>query len=357
MKKLLVTLEYPPYHGGIAHYYSHLVQFSPEPIAVLTNAQGHLINQHWPAFKWLPSLYWIARAIKEHRADQILVGQILPIGTAVFLLSRFLPIRYTVFLHGLDLSQSQATPIKKFLAKLILNHAHRIICANSRTAAEARGLVEPDQITAIKVVNPGIDHKAFIYDETLIAKLKTKYQLQSKKVLLTVARLVHRKGIDLVLHALAACADPSLCYVIIGEGPEAAKLRQLITELNLESQVILLSAVDDETRDHFFQIADIFIMTSRDQGGDYEGFGIVYLEAALAGKPVIASSGGGVTDAVIDNQTGLLVKPEPEAIKVAITKLISYDGLARRLADNGRRRAQQNFAWPDQARKIIDIIS
>ena len=99
-------------------------------------------------------------------------------------------------------------------------------------------------------------------------------------------------------------------------------------------------------------------MTSRDEAGDYEGFGIVYLEAGLAGKPVIAARGGGVADAVVDKVTGLLVKSgDINQLKETIMKLRNYEGLRIRLGDNGRRRAQSEFNWEGQAGKIFDSIT
>lgn len=356
MKLLLITLEYPPYHGGIAHYYGHLVSASTEPITVLTNHNQQLVNEAWPLLKWLPGLSKVYSTIKSGGYDQLLVGQILPLGTIAFLLSFCLPSRYTIFLHGLDLSLAQASPWKKRLTRLILNRADHIISANSRTAAEARGLVNPEQIAKVTVVNPGIDPQLPSYDQNVINDLKLKYKLTNKKILLTVARLVSRKGIDLVIKAVSFCQDKNLHYLVIGQGPLESELRKLIQELDLSQQVTLLTEVDDYIKSQFFQLADIFLLTSRDEAGDYEGFGIVYLEAGLAGKPVIASLGGGVGDAVIDNETGLLVKAEPSAIKDAIIKLANYEGLRRRLGDNGRKRAQVNFAWSNQASKIINLL-
>ena len=358
MKYLLVTTEYSPYRGGVAHYYGNLVKHWHEHIEVLTNAGGKLIDKRLPFLKWLPSLYWIAREIKAQKIDYVMVGQILPVGTSVWLLSWVMNFKYCVFLHGLDLSMTYRTPSKKWLARQILNRADKIICANSRTAAEARGLVLPLKINKVAVVNPGIDTKPRVYDEAVIHDLKETYDLQGKTVLLTVGRLVRRKGVDLVLAALAACADQSLAYVIIGSGPEEENIKKLISELGLQNQVRLLTDVDDEEKAHLFQVADIFVMTSRDEAGDYEGFGIVYLEAGLSGKPVIAARGGGVSDAVIDNETGLLVTAgDVTELKDAIMKLKNYEGLRRRLGDSGRRRAQSEFNWEGQAGKIFKIIS
>jgi phosphatidylinositol alpha-1,6-mannosyltransferase len=109
---------------------------------------------------------------------------------------------------------------------------------------------------------------------------------------------------------------------------------------------------------HWLDLCDIFIMPARDIDGDLEGFGIVYLEAALAGKPVIAGRSGGVTDAVLDDRTGLLVNPEKTGeIAQAIIKLAQYQGLRQRLGDQARQRALTDFNWQKLAKKVQAIIN
>jgi phosphatidylinositol alpha-1,6-mannosyltransferase len=98
-------------------------------------------------------------------------------------------------------------------------------------------------------------------------------------------------------------------------------------------------------------------MPSRDIKGDFEGFGIVYLEANLFGKPVIAGFSGGVKDAVVDGYNGLLVDPESiEEIKKGIIKLATDPGLCRQLGEQGRIRASRDFSWEKQVEKIVQTI-
>ncbi len=357
MKYLLITLEYSPYHGGVAHYYGNFVKHATENVEVMTNRKDRLINERWPFLKWLPGLYWISRKIRMRQIDYVMVGQILPIGTAVWLLSYVMKFKYCVFLHGLDLSMATGTGRKKWLTKKILNRADKIICANSRTASEARGVVLPIALNKVVVVNPGVDVHPRVYDEENVKALKRQYNLSGKTIFLTIGRLVRRKGVDSVLKALAEIGDSNLAYVIIGNGPEEENIKNLITDLNLQNQVRLLNRVEDEEKEHWLQLTDVFIMTSRDEAGDYEGFGIVYLEAGLAGKPVIASRGGGVSDAVLDNETGLLVRPgDTEEIKEAMVKLAEFEGLRRRLGDAGRKRTMEEFNWEKQAGKIFNVL-
>lgn len=380
MKPLLVTLEYPPQVGGVAHYYEHLVKYFPEDLAVLTlplvsateqaqeqaqePARGKLIrqpliNNKWFILKWLPSIKYILNEARQQEADYFLVGQILPLGLPVWLAAKFLNKPYSVFLHGYDYALTRQNWRKRRVADFVIRHADKIICANNHTA----DLVKRDNLSAVwpkvKVVNPGVDDGVWAYDQAALDSLRLRYHLTGKKIVLTVGRLVKRKGADLVINVWpeVSRSQPDAVYVIIGQGAEKANLRALIKEKNLEQAVLLLTKVDDEGKKQWLQLADIFIMATRDDPTDFEGFGIVYLEAGLAAKPVIAARAGGVADAVVDNVTGLLVdSSKSEEISGAIVKLLAYPNLAQRLGEAGRWRARRDFAWDQQARKVYDLL-
>ncbi len=114
---------------------------------------------------------------------------------------------------------------------------------------------------------------------------------------------------------------------------------------------------DDKELVGLYRASDAFIMLPRAIGPDVEGFGIVYVEAGLFGLPVIATRSGGVPDAVLHDQTGLLVLPgDVPAIKNAIKRLYYEEGLARKLGEQGRRRVLDEFGWEKQSRELIARI-
>lgn len=126
----------------------------------------------------------------------------------------------------------------------------------------------------------------------------------------------------------------------------------------MENHAIIIEDASDEERNAWYDLCDIFIMPARQIEGDVEGFGIVYLEAGLHGKPVIAGDSGGVRDAVVDNLNGLLVNPESGSeIAAAIVKLARDEALRKRLGEQGRERALKNFDWKKQVERIYKIIS
>lgn len=136
--------------------------------------------------------------------------------------------------------------------------------------------------------------------------------------LVTVARIVQNKGIDVVLRALTILDRNHVPYryVVAGEGPERASLENLAVELGVQANVHFAGRVSEEDKWHLLRSADVFVMPSHvNPSQQHEGFGIVFLEAAACGVPSIGSNAGGIPDAVVDGQTGILVEPEsPEKL-------------------------------------------
>jgi phosphatidylinositol alpha-1,6-mannosyltransferase len=373
MKYLLLTLEYPPFKGGVGHYYFNLVKYFAEPIKVVDNSGGRLVDERRVFLKWWPAVNILRLILQAGEADPaetasrrttgvnyVLVGHLLPLGTVAWLLSFVYKFKYCVFLHGYDLSLGWSQTRKRWLIKAILDKADKIVCANTYTASQAKQIISTADLSKVAVVNPGIEGETMAYNEAEIEALKNRYNLGQKTVLLTVGRLVRRKGVDMALQGLklALKEAPELAFVVIGQGEEEANLRAIIADLGLEANALILTNIDDETKMKWYKLADIFIMTARAIGNDIEGFGIVYLEAGLAGKPVIAGASGGVSDAVADNINGLLVDPtNPEQIAQAIVMLAKYPNVRHRLGDEGRRRALENFNWAKQAEKIYKHIN
>ena len=279
MRCLLATLEYPPFHGGIAHYYSHLVAAWPsgDEVIVLDNNQNQLqaAGGFWP---WRRAFKAVWQTIKQREIDYVLVGQILPLGTVVWLLSYFLPIKYGVFLHGMDWGQAMKQPRKRWLARRIISRASAIVAANSYVA----GLVKqdcPPAVNYLVIINPGLSQIAApIISDSYRRGLLQQHGLIGKRILLTVGRLVERKGVDQVLRALPELINkyPDLHYLVVGQGPYLASCQQLANDLAVNSHTIFITDADDQQRAAWYQLADVFIMPARQLGGDFEGFGIVY---------------------------------------------------------------------------------
>ena len=379
MKTLLFTLEYPPFHGGVAEYYGNLVKFWPAPdgIFVLDNNGRKLLSSWlWP--RWLKALLALYRAIRKERIGHILVGHILPLGSAAYLVTRITKTPYTVFLHGMDFTYALKTKRKKKMTARILDNARNIVCASSFTAGLVGEFLGDRAGEKIKVVNPGIDtgitHNAkrvtsnsgqdvtrytlrVISNDLLITEIQEKYRLAGKIILFSIGRLVKRKGFDKAIEAMAEVArlNPRVHYFLAGDGPDKKYIYERAAGV---ANVHFLGRLSEEDKWAWLKLCDIFIMPARRIGDDFEGFGIVYLEAALAGKPVIAGASGGVPDAVKGAVTGILVDPErTDRIAGAIMMLAQDARLRLTLGEQGRARATSEFDWVKQAEKVFNILN
>ncbi len=357
MKTILFALEYPPAVGGVENYYAKLTEYWPDEFSVIDNRQQELVNKHLPLFSWLPACFTIRRVLQNSKPDWLIAGEILPIGTAMWFVSHFMTFQYAVILHGLDFSLATQVFWKKFLTKKILLGASKIICANSYTASLVQAFI--NQTDKIHVVNPAIDTVLPTFRPGLAHGLRENYGLEHCFVLLSVGRLVKRKGFDAVISAMAALKNkqPFLRYVIIGDGPETEALQKAVEVLDLRAKVIFLHNVSDEQKWAWFSLSDAFITTSRNISGDYEGFGIVYLEANMFGKPVIAGKSGGVGDAVKHMQNGLVVDEENiEAIAESIELLASDKALTETLGKQAKEWVSTQCTWDKRVQEFYSIL-
>ncbi len=239
-------------------------------------------------------------------------------------------------------------PAKAKLAAFAVARADVAIAVSAYTEGLLRATgAEP---TAIRRIAPGVDLPA---DPRPLPA--------GRPTFVTIARLEDRyKGHDVLVRALALVRErvPDVEWVVIGDGPLRGDLERLARTHGVAGSVRFLGALPDEQRDIWLRRADLLAMPSRLPGGALagEGFGIVYLEAAAYGKPVVAGNVGGAVDAVADGETGLLVDPtDPVAVGEAIAKLLLDSELAERLGHAGAERAR-SFAWPLVVERLEAVL-
>lgn len=357
MNVLLSTIEYPPFKGGVSSYYKNLVKYWPkkDQIFVLDNNNGKLISSWmWP--RWLPSIWNLRKEIRKNKIEHILVGQILPLGTAVYLATIFKKIPYSVFIHGMDICYAQKSWRKKIIAKKILRKADKIICASSYTASLVEEFMSKNSTENIRIVNPGIEIDGSHVGPERIQKFKKEHSLNDKIVLLSIGRLVKRKGFDKVIEAMPEVIKsiPNLYYFIAGKGPDDDYLRERAKD---SKNIVFLGPLSENDKWLWLNACDVFITVSREIEGDFEGFGIVYLEANVCGKPVIAGDSGGVRDAVEGAISGIIIDSNnTERIASSIIRLAEDKNLRDKLGQQGKDRATKEFNWKIQTEKIYNLI-
>ena len=182
----------------------------------------------------------------------------------------------------------------------------------------------------------------------------------ARPLLLTVGRLVPRKGVDTVLRALPriAMSVPDVQYVVAGTGPDRDRLEQLATRQGVRDRVHFVGHVADEALPLYYSAADLFVMPVREAPPDVEGFGLVFLEANACGTAVVGARSGGVPDAIVDGETGLLVPPSaPQALARALTGLLQNPARLDMMGRQGRTRTVRTANWHRVAQSVYALLS
>ncbi|GAI21718.1 unnamed protein product, partial [marine sediment metagenome] len=254
---------------------------------------------------------------------------------------------YCILVHGSDLKYSSRSKIDAFISSKILKNASMIL-VNSKYTKD-RVLEKGYKRSKIKVLNPGVDTKIF-QPNIDTHKIKERYKLFNRRIVLTVARLVPRKGHEIVIKAIPEVIKhiPNLVYIIAGTGEEESRLKEMVDKLKIRAHVIFTGFMEKELLPQLYNACDIFVMPSyeRQEFGDFEGFGIAFLEANACEKPVIGGRSGGIEDAVVDGETGLLVDSHNVSeIIDAVVRLLKNRDLAEKLGQNGRDRVEKKLSW------------
>ncbi len=179
---------------------------------------------------------------------------------------------------------------------------------------------------------------------------------------MTVARLVKRKGHDLVLKAMNLLKErENLHYVIAGAGNDRERLESLVTDLGLDDKVTFAGKVEDHELPDYYRLGDVFVMPNREvfeETGSLEGFGISFIEAGACGRPVIAGRSGGAVNAVMDGVTGYLIDSEnPRECADKITYLLDHPEVRTEMGRKGRERVEKNFSWKQRAETLSKYLT
>src|SRR6185295_14948484 len=241
-------------------------------------------------------------------------------------------------------------------AKALLGTAAAVVANSQWTREQAQkvlrelGLVplgtDPEQF------RPGIDTRA----------VRDRYHVNGTgSWVLTVARLEPYKGVDTALHAVAQCRNDGVDvnYLVVGSGKKRKQYQKLAAELKIGDHVRFVGNVPEAELPAVFNVANAYVGVSRRADGSrVEGFGIALAEASACGLPVIAGQSGGLAEAVHDGETGLVVNPDdPEAVTVALKRLLGDQLLARRLGQAGRKAIETYYNWDRVIRDLRDIES
>lgn len=346
---LIITRNYPPQTGGLENYSFHLIRALRRRMRLRVIALG----KSRPHLIWFLPLalgggfksVWFDAIPRIHLCD----GLLAPIGRMLKLFSRS---RVSISVHGLDVTFSQ--PLYQRLIPSCLRHLDQIVCVSRSTRDEClkrgipaeRCVVIPNGIPVEEFRLAGERHDLIPELERSLGR-----PLAGRKILVTVGRLVKRKGVQWFVEEVLPRLGTKYLYVIVGTGPEQEAIQDAVIRRNLQDQVVLTGRQPDRLRNSLLQAADAFIMPNIRIPGDVEGFGIAALEAGACGLPVIAAGIQGIRDAVIDGVTGYLVR-EGDAGKFA-DRIESVE-LDRDLI---RSTVISRFSWDRVGREYAQLLA
>ena len=370
MPSLLVTNDFPPKVGGIQSYLWELWRrLPPGHASVLTTphegstafdaaAPLRVTRSREPVL--LPHPLQAARIRRQAAADGaklVVLDPALPLGWVGPSLARDLP--YAVVLHGAEVTVPAALPGPNRLLARVVRGASLLVCGGGYPLAQAARCVGgPAALPTVAMITPGVDVDRFrpLHEH---ARKEARRRLglpEDAPLVVGVSRLVPRKGFDVLLCAVAQLADrlPGLVLAIAGVGRDRARLEREARRSG--SPVRFLGKVADDQLPSLIGCADAFAMCCRDRwlGLEQEGFGIVFLEAAACGVPVLAGLSGGAAEAVVDGVTGLVCDRPRDAAAVAATllPLLADPTFARRLGRAGRIRAERHLSYDQLAGRL-----
>lgn len=306
---IIISPEVPPQVGGIATYVGTVQQAMPEVRVAKLRSLGY------------GAIVW---TLVPHRREEWWVQHILPVGTVAWMLRG----KYRIFLHGMDWDLARRSPWKQWLSTKILKGATEVV-VNSR--ALRREVLEEIPGLRVRVVHPTLA------PETLAAGLATPPRSTEEHrglvSALTVCRLVERKGVQNMLQALVKV--PNVHLTVVGDGPYRKTLEALAATLGVAPRVTFVGALQGAALHRAYAEADMFVFTPTLQAGTREGFGIVLLEAAAFGLPIVMTQQPGMMDAIKAN--AILVADQTEAIAQAMKELAADPARRYALGETGRR--------------------
>jgi len=397
MKCLLIANIFPPINGGSAVVYESICQFSPAgSMHVLAPWRHYLTGEEvegWRAYDdearfpidriellrppvadprtllhsaWLQLavdlplkarvLQKVVSLIRREKVDVICICELSSGSWLGLTLKRLLGIPYINYIHGEEVTTDSAYRLFGRRRRQYLQHADAVVAVSKFTR---RALIENMGVAPqrIELIVNGVDVERFRpgpKSPTLIER----YGLSGKQVLLTVGRLVERKGVDTTIRALPQVLTlcPDVRYLVVGTGEYLPRLRALVDELSLADHVIFAGRVFRDELVAHYQLCDLFVMPNRELANhDTEGFGLVFLEANACGKAVISGRSGGVVEAVRDGETGLNVDGDSvDEVADGITRLLRDEDLRGALAARGLEFARQSSS-AERALRFYDL--
>lgn len=349
MRILFISRTYPPIIGGIEKQ-NHDIAKSLSAITdikILVNTRGRKFLPFFTIYAFFKTLFQLKNI------DVVLLGD----GTLSILgyfLKCFTAKPIVAIVHGLDITYSSKL-YQNFWIKIFIKKLDALIAVGNETIKQ--GTIRRIPAEKFFFVPNGVFVKENVPNYSKDDLQKSVGIRIDTPVLLTIGRLVQRKGVAWFIENVLQNLAPDIKYLVAGDGPERQKIINTIQKYNLNDKVFCLGNVSEQTKEILFSTADLFIQPNIKVEGDMEGFGLVVLEAASYGLPVIASRLEGLQDAIDNNRNGILVQENNvEEYTEKIEFFLQDKSMAEEFGKNAREFVIKNYSWEIVAQKYYSIL-
>lgn len=378
-KTLVVTNDFPPRPGGIqAFLHNMALRLDPADVVVYASTwkrgrEGAEATARFDAEQpfqvvrdrttmLLPTPRVTRRAtelLREHGCSSVWFGAAAPLGLMAPALRRAGARKLIATTHGHEAGWAQL-PAARQLLRHIGEGTDTLTYLGEYTRSRIAGALTDRAAARMVQLPPGVDEKTF-HPGSGGAGVRARLGLTDRPVVVCVSRLVPRKGQDTLIQAMPRilAAVPDAVLLIVGGGPYGDDLRKLAEETGVADAVRFTGPVPWEELPAHYGAGDVFAMPCRTRRGglDVEGLGIVYLEASATGLPVIAGDSGGAPDAVLDGETGYVVRGgSPADTAERVITLLGDPELRRRMGERGRRWVEERWRWDLLAERLKELL-
>lgn len=378
-KTLIVTNDFPPRPGGIqAFLHNMALRLDPERLVVYASTckRGHEGAEATAAFDaeqpftvvrdrttmLLPTPGATRRAVgllREHGCTSVWFGAAAPLGLMAPALRKAGAQRLVATTHGHEAGWAQLPAARQLLGR-IGEATDTITYLGEYTRSRIATALTPEAASRMAQLPPGVDEKTF-HPGSGGDEVRARLGLSDRPVVVCVSRLVRRKGQDTLIRALPRilAAEPEAVLLIVGGGPYEKDLRRLAHETGVAGSVHFTGPVPWAELPAHYGAGDVFAMPCRTRRGglDVEGLGIVYLEASATGLPVVAGDSGGAPDAVLDGETGWVVRGGcAQDTAERVLALLGDAELRRRMGERGREWVEEKWRWDLLAEKLKALL-
>ena len=375
-KILLVTNDFGPRTGGIETFVIGLLErITGHEVTVFTSQQGETseYDQQWldkfgvrvirDRSKILLPSWRVTRAVKKvvesHNIEIVVFGAAAPLALMSSALRKSGVKKIIALTHGHEVWWAKIFPFNIAIKRIGKGVDHLTYLGEFTRQAISKALTDKSIKEMVKIA-PGIDTAHFIPQPDGMQKRK-ELGLQDKKIIISVGRLVHRKGQDKLIEAMPDVLRkiPNAHLLIVGEGPYKNHLEKLVTKLSLKENITFAGRIMYDRLPSYLSAADLFAMPSRSRffGLEVEGLGIVYLEASACGIPVLAGNSGGAPDAVLEGVTGFCVDGTNVAeIASAVIEICSDAERASHMGAAGRNWIVDQWRWDLWSKEFNELL-